>query len=125
MNKENIIAQLNLFLHDAHSEWEQVRELIRQLTEGEGLKAKILDFEFYSEERLEWAEKEKYKATRRQCYEEAALWRDKTNEIRQHVDLRNDLNLSSSAFQIEHGHLFFFHTGEGRHDDKVMELLRE
>ena len=125
MDKEAIIKQLNRYLLDADSEWEQVMDLIRQLTEGKGLKAKVLDFEFYSDERLEHAEREKYQATRRQCYEEAAIWRDKTNEIQQHVDLRNDLQLSSSAFQIEHGHLFFFHTGDGPHDQKVMELLRE
>jgi len=125
MDKEDIITHLNQLLFDEASDWNKVRELIRQLTEGERLKAKILDFEFYSDEKLEHAEREKYQATRRQCYEEAAIWRDKTNEIRQHVNLRNDLQLSCSAFRIEHGHLFFFHIGEGPHDLKVMELLRE
>jgi len=125
MDKKDILERLNRTLLDTGSEWEQVMDLIRKLTLGEGLKAKILDFEFYSDELLEHAEREKYQATRRQCYEEAALWRDKTNEIRQHVELRNDLQLSGSAFRIEHGHIFFFHIGEGPHDQKVMELLRE
>ncbi|WP_143960136.1 UvrB/UvrC motif-containing protein [Litoribacter populi] len=123
MDFDHKLDQLNSALAASEPDWALLRQLIQELTDQAGLKLKVLDFEFYNDARLEYAEKEKDLATRRQAYEEASIWRDKVREIQKHIDLRNDLSLTTSSFRVDHGHLFYFHTGKGLHDQQVLELL--
>jgi hypothetical protein len=125
MGIDEKLNRLNGALAAVEADLGQIRQLVRELTDGEGLKLKVLDLGYYTDARLEHAEREKSRATRRQAYEEAAQWRDKAMEIRKHIDLRNDLQLSSSAFRIEHGHLFYFHTGQSANDEQVLNVLNQ
>ncbi|MBS9524124.1 hypothetical protein KI659_08880 [Litoribacter alkaliphilus] len=123
MDIDKKVAQLNALIAGDEIDREEFGSSLGELLGEGGLKVKVLDLEFYSKEKLEHAEREKAEAMRRQYYEEAAQWRDKANEIRQYVELGEDLQLTSSTFRIEHGHLFYFHTGLGKHDQLILKLI--
>lgn len=66
---EEILEKLKLALNNADFNNNEFENLLESLTEQEKVKLKILDFEYYNEERLEHAKNEKIEGVKSQNFE--------------------------------------------------------
>lgn len=125
MAVEEIVEKLELTLNIADFNTAEFENLLESLIEQEKVKLKILDFEYYNEERLEHAKKEKIEGVKSQNFEWAASWRDKEVKILKYIELREEFNIKKSGFHFEKGFLLYFYLGTEKNDKQIKEIIKE
>lgn len=122
---EEILEKLQLTLNIADFNTAEFENLLESLIEQEKVKLKILDFEYYNEERLEHAKKEKIEGVKSQNFEWAASWRDKEKKILKYIELREEFDIKKSGFHYEEGFLLYFYLGTEKNDIQIKELIKQ
>lgn len=122
---EEIVEKLKLALNNADFNRTEFENLITSLTEHEKVKLKILDFEYYNEERLEHAKKEKIEGVKSQNFEWAASWRDKEKKILKYIELREEFDIKKSGFHFEEGYLLYFYLATEKNDIQIKEIIKQ
>jgi len=122
---EEIVKKLKLALNNADFNTHEFENLLESLTEQEKVKLKILDFEYYNEERLEHAKNEKIEGVKSQNFEWAASWRDNEKKILKYIELREEFNIKKSGFHFEEGFLLYFYLGTEKNDEQIKEIIKE
>ena len=97
--KEN--NELNNFLESDSFDIEKFDNLYLSIKLNNTFKIKLIDFEYYSEKRLEEAKKEKIICVQLQNFERAASNRDLELECQKYVDLKMELKIEKSTFHYE------------------------
>jgi len=120
---QEIVEKLNQALTNVDFNKDEVENLLVLLTEHQQVKVKILDFEYYNEERLEYAKNEKSKEVKFQNFEQAASWRHREKKILKYIELRKEFNIKKSGFHFEEEFLFFFYLGTEKNDKQLKEII--
>lgn len=89
------------------------------------IKIKLIDFEYFNEERLMNAKEEKIICVRLQNFEKAASNRDLELECQKHIDLKNQFELNKSMFDLKEGYLLYYYFGTSLNDRKMKEIYKQ
>jgi len=122
---ENEINELNSFLESDSFDIEEFDKLYQSLKLNNTFKIKLIDFDYYNEERLEEAKKEKIICVQLQNFERAASNRDLELECQKYVDIKSEYKIEKSAFHYEHKYLMYFYLGTAKNDKLVREYLKK
>jgi len=121
---DKVVAMLNHALNDADLKTNKFEAQLELLTQKEKVKVKIVDLEYYNEDRLQRAKNEKINCIRSQNFELSAKWRDKERKILEYIKLREEFNIIKSCFHLEAGYLLYFYLGTEKNDKQVKELIK-
>lgn len=122
---ENVIQELNNLLETDSFDIMQFDIIYRLIKEQETAKTKLIDFEYYNEERLEEAKNEKIICVQLQNFEKAASCRDLELECQKYVDLKKEFKIEKSMFHYEQNYLMYFYLGTAKNDKLVREYLKK
>jgi len=122
---ENVIQELNNLLETDNFDIMQFDIIYRLIKEQETAKTKLIDFEYYNEERLEEAKNEKIICVQLQNFEKAASSRDLELECQKYVDLKKEFKIEKSRFHYEQNFLLYFYLGTSKNDKLVKEYLKK
>ena len=122
---KQIVEEINKALFDVNIDEGQFGNLLEKMVEKEKIKIKILDFEYYNEERLQHATKEKIEGVKSQNFEWAASWRDKEKKILKYIELRKEFNVDKSMFHFEEGFLLYLYLGTAKNDKLIKRIINE
>ena len=122
---ENVIQELNNLLETDSFDIMQFDIIYRLIKEQETAKTKLIDFEYYNEERLEEAKNEKIICVQLQNFEKAASSRDLELECQKYVDLKKEFKIEKSMFHYEQNYLMYFYLGTAKNDKLVREYLKK
>jgi hypothetical protein len=122
---ESLVGELNNLLEVEILVQEEFTSLIKQIKAHKKITIKILDFEYFNEERLEQANKEKIKAVMIQNFDSAAAWRDKEKKIQKYIDIRNELEVTKSRFFYKEDYLLYLYMGTARNDLVIRFWMKE
>jgi len=123
MNEKDI-AELNNFLVSEQFDIEAFDAFFLALKQNTSFKIKLIDFEYYNEQRLEEAKKEKISSVQYQNWERAASNRDLELLCQKFIDIRNQFNIEKSSFLYEEDYLLYLFLGTARNDKRVREYLK-
>jgi len=113
---KKLIKKLNELLETENPVQEDFDKLILPIKENKTISIKILDFEYYNEDRLKHACKEKIKGVELQNFENVAAWRDKEKKIQKYIDIRKELKVKKSRFFFKEDYLLYLYMGTARND---------
>lgn len=118
-----LTKQMNdrLEAHYWDNEWlEQICSFWQEQT---NIRFRILDFEYYNEERLAAITQEKIAFVRAQNFEAAANKREIEKKFIKHVTFKKELGIEHSAFHFEENMLVYLYTGTARNDSALYSRL--
>lgn len=122
---DKIVKKLNAFLNSPDFNTCEFEKLLESLLEQENVKLKILDFKYFSEDRLEYVRQEKIKDVKLGSFERAASWREKELKILKYIEFREQFDIKKSEFHFEEGFLLFFYLGTEINDMPIKEKIKE
>jgi hypothetical protein len=122
---EVIVLKLNEMLEAEQFDLDEFRETTNLLLVLHKPGIKVLDFEYYSEERLNLLHKEKMERITSQDFENAAKIREFEKECESYISLKTDYGIKKSEFYYDPGYLFYFYFGTAKNDKVVREYLKE
>lgn len=117
------IKKLNKLLEATHFDLIQFENILNSINNRKSIKIRILDFDYYSKERLNVATKEKKDGLKNQNYEKAANFRDLEKKCQKHVEFKIEHNIEKSMFFYEQKYLLFLHMGTAKNDKIIKEYL--
>jgi type 1 glutamine amidotransferase len=120
---KNHVEKLNQALHADNFDVDALRNLLLFITEQEKVRLRVLDFEYFNEQRLSHVTKKKLEAIKAWDFESAALWRDKERKVLEYMEIRKELNIQQSGFHYDKGYLFYSHLGTAKNDNEVIKIL--
>jgi hypothetical protein len=120
---EEIVLKLNEMLEADQFDFDEFKRTINQLIEAHNADIKLLDFEYYNEERLILIQKHKIERIKIQDFETAAKFRDFEEECRGYISLKTDYDFEKSEFYYDPDYLFYFYFGTAKNDKMVKEYL--
>jgi len=123
MNEKDI-AELNNFLEAEQFDIDAFGMFFQFLKQNHSFKINLIDFEYYNEQRLEEAKKEKISSVQHQNWEIAASNRDLELLCQKFIDIRNQFNIEKSFFLYEEDYLLYLFLGTARNDKWVREYLK-
>jgi hypothetical protein len=122
---EVIVLKLNEMLEADHFDFDEFKHTISQLIKAHNADIKVLDFEYYNEEKLSLIQKQKIERIKIQDFETAAKFRDFEEECRGYISLKTDYEIEQSEFYYDPDYLFYFYFGTAKNDKVVREYLNE
>jgi hypothetical protein len=123
-DSKNILQWLNDMLEKDNPDLELFETLLMTLKSEYNPKIKLIDFEYYNEERLMKAKEEKLICVRLQNFEKAASNRDLELDCQKHIGLKNQLDLIKSMFDLKDGYLLYYYFGTSLNDRKIREFYK-
>ncbi len=120
---KNHVEKLNQSLHADNFDVDAFKNLIHFITAQEKVRLRVLDFEYFNEQRLSQVTKKKLEAIKAWDFEAAALWRDKERKVLEYIEIRKELNIQQSGFHYDKGYLFYSHMGTAKNDNEVIKVL--
>lgn len=85
----------------------------------------FFDFEYYSEEKLTWAQQEKAKAIDAVNFELAANMRELEKECLKYIALKNQCGFYGSAFVLLHNFIIYAYFGTAKNDQRIRKSLNQ
>ena len=126
---EAIVAKLNEMLEVERFEKEQFGFYIKLLEEKYLCVIRMVDFEFYNDERLHKAQTEKKKGLESQDFEYAAKYRNLERLCLKCLDYKTQWNINKSVFLYENernlrvkptlNYIYYCHFGSAQNDDFI------
>ncbi len=120
---KNHVEKLNQALHADNFDSSAFKNQLHFITEQQKVRLRVLDFEYFNEQRLSHVTKKKLEAIKAWDFEAAALWRDKERKVLEYIEIRKELNIQKSGFHYDKGYLFYSHLGTARNDKEVIKAL--
>ncbi len=120
---KNHVEKLNQALYADNLDADAFRNLLLYITEQEKVRLRVLDFEYFNEQRLSRVTKKKLDAIRTWDFESAALWRDKERKVLEYIEIRKEMKIQQSRFHYDKGYLFYSHMGTAKNDNEVIKIL--
>jgi hypothetical protein len=120
---ENLVLKLNELLEGDRIHRKKIGYLLGEFRKLENPKIVLIDFEYYSVERLCILKKRKIECINYQNFEEAARYRTLEKECQEYIELKEEYRISKSMFYFETEYLFYFYFGTAKIDKKVREYL--
>jgi hypothetical protein len=122
---EEIVLKLNEMLEADQFDLDEFKLALRQVIALYKTDIKILDFEYFNEERLSLLQREKIERIKSQDFENAAKIRELEKECESYISIRTDYGIKKSEFYYDPGNLFYFYFGTAKNDNIARELLGE
>ncbi len=120
---EDIILKLDELLEADRFDELQFDGLLKTSKERFNLKIRMIDFEFYNEERIIDAQAEKKKGLELQDFEYTANYRELERECLKYIEFKAELNIRKSMFLCEPIFLFYCFFGTAKNDLLVKERI--
>ncbi len=122
---EKIVEKLIHVLNADEINKEELEREVELLTTDEGVNVKILDFEYYNEERHQHARNEKIESVKAQNFELAASWRLKEKEAAGYLEIKEEFEITKSKFYYQEGYLLYFYLGTEKNDRCLKEIIKQ
>lgn len=123
MTIDDIIHKLNIALYDDDLSKGEIENLLELLTDQENIKIRVLDFEYYNEERLENIKHKKKEGVISQDFEWAAICREEELKIQKYIELKIEFDIKRSGFYFEDGYVLYFYFGTEKNDKQIKEII--
>lgn len=121
---DEILSGLNKSLDDEKLNLEQFSSLIKTLkTHFHLRKGVLIDFEFYNEQRLKKARREKLKALKLRDFKYAETQYELEAVCQNHQDLKKKFSTENSKFYFEDLTLTYCYFGKAKNDPLIREYL--
>lgn len=122
---DEMVQKLNELLESESFDRTEFDFLINRIKDELKMSVKFLDFEYYNEERLEFARSNKMSNVKLQDFETAAKFREMEKECMTYIELKREYNIEKSTFYFEKDKLFYFCIGTAKNDKIVRNYLNE
>lgn len=122
---ENIVLKLNDMLEAEQFNLLQYDGLTDTMIKRFKFKIRLIDFEFYNEERRNNLRTEKIKSVMAQNFEYAAKMRDLELECLKYIQLKTLFGVEKSMFMIENKYLLYFCLGTSTNDTLIKERIMQ
>jgi len=122
VTKQEMI-ELNDFLESDNFEIEKFDEAYQSFQKRHSIKAELIDFEYYNEQRFEEAKKQTTICINSQKYEEASSHRDIRKKCQKHIEAKTKLQIEESNFRYEQDFLFYSYLGTAKNDKLIREYF--
>jgi len=100
-----------------------LEEICQALKEKICLKFKLMDFEFFNEERMVKITAEKKRFVKERNFEAAANWRDLEKNFEKHIRFKKYFNIEKSMFYPEDNILLYLYLGTAKNDQVIYSRL--
>ena len=114
---------LNKLLNVNQMDSPRLEKICQTLKEQLRVKFKLMDFEFFNEERMAVLRTEKKQFTKEKNYEDAASKQELMNECQKHIRFKKYFKLKKSIFYPEDNKLVYLHTGKSKNDPAIYAYL--
>jgi hypothetical protein len=121
---ENLVLKVNELLEENRIYRRKFDYLLNEFRKLANPKIVLIDFEYYSEERLGILKSKRIDCIQNQNFTEAARYRTLEKECQEFIELKDEYGISKSMFFFENEYLFYFYFGTGKIDKKVREYLK-
>ena len=118
-----IAENLNELLEADQMDNALLEEICQALKEEICLKFKLMDFEFFNEERMVKITSEKKTFVRERNFEAAANQRDLEKNFEKHIRFKKYFNMEKSMFYPEDNMLVYFYSGTAKNDHVIYSRL--
>jgi hypothetical protein len=122
---ENLVLKLNELLDGERFYPRRFENLLSDFKELENPKIVLIDFEYYSWNRLRFLYDKKMELISLQDFEAAARYRTLEKECQEYLDIKFAYGINKSMFFFEKEVLFYFYFGTAKNDKKAREYLKE
>ena len=120
---ENLVLKLNELLDGDRFYRKRFIKLLTEFKAKENPKIVLIDFEYYSWEKLKFFYDKKMRFITIQDFEAAARYRTLEKECQEYLDLKEGYGISKSMFFFEKEYLFYFYFGAAKLDKKIREFI--
>jgi hypothetical protein len=120
---ENSILKLNEMLEADQFDLDEFKRIIGLIEKAHNADIKVLDFEYYNEERLSSLQREKIERIKTQDFENAAKIREFEKECESYISIRTDYGIEKSEFYYDPDYLFYFYFGTAKNDIIVRKFI--
>lgn len=121
---EVILQELNKLVEYYQFDYTEFDFLINLLKEKRKTDVKFLDFEYYSEERMESARSNKNAKVKLKDFEAAAEFREIEWECLKFIKLKSEYHIEKSQFYYDKDYLFYFCLGTAKNDEIIRVYLK-
>lgn len=121
---DNIAAHLNQLLYADKVDNQELEKIISTLDKELNTKIRLLNYEFYNEERLNSAIVEKKRQIELSNFELASKQRFLEKKCQHYLDLKTKLGIEKSVFYRVRNALLYFYLGTAKNDIKVRTYLK-
>jgi hypothetical protein len=118
-----IAKDLNILLKKKVMNEIRLEKICQTLGEQTRVRFKLMDFEFFNEERMDLLVAEKNRFLKDKNYEAAANLKDVEKNFEKHIRFRIFFGVRKSGFYSEDNHLVYLHTGKARNDRVIYDRL--
>jgi hypothetical protein len=122
---ENLILKLNELLEGERFYRKRFDKLLNDFKELENPKIVLVDFEYYSWDRLRLLYDKKMEFIGLQNFEAAAEYRTLEKECQEYLDIKFEYGINKSMLFFEKKILFYFYFGMAKNDKKAREYMKE
>jgi hypothetical protein len=122
---ENLILKLNELLDGERFFRKRFDKLLNDFKELKNPKIILVDFEYYSWDRLRFLYDKKMELISLQDFETAAGYRTLEKECQEYLDIKFKYGINKSMFFFEKEILFYFYFGTARNDKKARGYLKK
>ncbi len=106
--KDKIIELLNAMLISDKTNYENAYQAINHAKDVLNCKYKFIDLvNEFTEEALNYAQKEKIEGIKSQNFDWAVRWRDRFDELKKYLQLKKELDVNKSQFVFYDGEIIF------------------
>lgn len=124
MNRvDEIISLMNGILKSVDFQPDSLMRLVFEL-QCAHVDVRMIDLEFYNQERLDFASSERIAGVKAQNFEWAAKWRDEEDLIKRHLEVKQQLSVGESEFRMVCGSVYYFCVGNKANDAHIKRLLK-
>jgi len=122
---DEMVQKLNKLMESDQFDRTEFDFLINRIKDELKQPVKFLDFEYFNEERLEFARSNKMANVKLKDFERAAEFREMEKECLNYIQLKREFNIEKSIFYYEKDYLFYFCLGTAKNDKIVKDSLNE
>lgn len=122
-NLNELTKQLNEMLVADQIDSAQLEEVCNAWQNQTNIRFRLVDLEYYNEEKLNTITEEKIEFVKAQNFEGAANMREIEKKFIKHVEFKKELEIENSAFHFEESMLVYIYTGTAKNDKLLYSRL--
>ena len=118
-----IAKKMNELLEADEMDNAVLEEICQMLKEQTNVRFRLMDFKFFSKERLALINAQKIEFVRKQNFKAAAIKRDLELKCLKHIQAKEQFKIRKSMFDVEENIFAYFYTGTAKNDLKIYNRL--
>ena len=118
-----IAEKMNNLLESDQLDYASLEEICLTIKDQTRVRFRLMDFEFFNEEKVAVITAKKLRLIQEQNFEGAANMRDIEKKYLKHINFKKSFEIEKSMFFSEDDLLVYFHTGTAKNDNAIYSRL--